>query len=479
MDHTQIISLAKEKNLPVGSLTIGDCIELAEAVSCPVSEVVLAEACAVTGLDRATVLDEALKAYSHNLHAVEVGATTGQSFIMGTVGRELADPKAQKLFDDALVNDILANTMAAQVGNHEVGLQPCAGTGDSCPYTGFLKALMDRGVDRDQLGRLAALINKIGSMFRVGKTTTGCNMEGFGAGSAALAAAFVELEGGAPAKVGQAMVLAISPTIGNPCTPRVMVPGLCAAHIGGAVVMARLTSRLVLTTTIRVTVPVDVMMAMAAAVHPLSAKAIVPEVIRYMEPFFKTHAGVERFIPEDVKAEEAARIADILQRAKAETRELARKSKPVTRPFGMAVVGGSSQAVGSPTNAGRLAHALSKAQGHGKPTKIIVELYPELFARRGINVPGVLMAAAYGADTGNGALYRDVMDRVVADNITVEIRMVPDRLQLQRVVIETAEGSVWVDTLNRGGARLVLLDSSAGKDAALALAEQMGIETVE
>lgn len=480
MDYAHLYALAEERGLPMGSLTIGDCIDLAEAAACPVSEVVLAEAVKQTNLDRETVLDRALAAFSHNLHAAEVGADNGHSFIMGTVGKELAAPDGPKLIDDDFVNSVLTHTLAAQVGNHEVGLQPCAGTGDSCPYTGFIKALMERGADRERLGRMAAVLIKVGSLFRVGKTSTGCNMEGFGAGGAALAAAFVELEGGTPSQMGQAMVLALSPTIGVPCTPRVMVPGLCATHIGGAVLVARLASSLVLrTSSLRVTVPVDVMMALASAVHPLSAKHLVSEVIKYMEPFFKTHAGVERYIEPTVKAEEAARIEHILKQAKEETRTLARKARPIIDPFGVAVVGGSSQAVGSPTNAGRIAHALSKGQGHGKPNRVIIELYPELFARRGINVPGILMAAAYGSGTDDGATYREVMDRIAADNIAVDIRMVPDRPQLQKVTICTAEGDTMVETLNRGGARLVLVDSSAGLEAARAAAGALGIELVD
>lgn len=479
-ETSQLKAAAAAHELPLGALTIGDAIVLAEALAWPLSKVIVGEAVCRTGLDREAVLSRTLDAYAHNLRAAAVGAADGSSFIMGRVGRELSAEDAPKLVDDAFVNRILVHTLAAQVGNHEVGLTPCAGTGDACPYTGFLKALMERGADRETLGAMAALMAKVGSLFRVGKTTTGCNMEGFGAGGAALAAAFTELEGGTPSQVGQAMVLALSPTIGVPCTPRVMVPGLCATHIGGAVMVARLASSLVLhTKTLPVTVPVDVMMAMAAAVHPLSAKELVPEVIRYMEPFFRTHPGVERYIPDTVKAEEKARIDGILCQAREETRALAAKARPITDPFGLAVVGGSSQAVGSPTNAGRIAYALAQKQGHGPARRIVIELYPELFARRGINVPGILMAAAYGASTDDGASYRTVMDRIAADGIAVEIRLVPDRPQLQKITRIADGGEVMVETLNRGGARLVLLDSNVGLPAARESAAALGIELVD
>jgi len=480
MDFSSIYALADEKKLTFGALTIDDCIELANAAKCKVSDVVLAEAMKVSKVSYEEVETKVLAAYEHNLKAAAVGADTGKSFIMGTVGKELSGTDAPKLIDDSFVNSILVHTLSTQVGNHEIGVQPCAGTGDSCPYTGFMKAVIESGADRATLVHVAALLSKVGSLYRVAKSSTGCNLEGFGAGAPALAAAFVELEGGTPAQLGHAMTLAISPTIAVPCTPRVMVPGLCATHIGGAVLVACLASHLAMRThSLNVTVPVDVMMAMAAAVHPLSAKHVVPVVNRYMQPFFKTHPGVEVFIDDAVKAEEKERISAILKQAKEETRALAAKSRSILNPFGLAVVGGSSQAVGSPTNTGRIAFALAQRQGLKKPAKVLIELYPELFLRRGINIPGILMAALYGSDTSDGATYRTVMDRVTKERVAVEIRMVSDRPQLQKVTVSYENGEVMVAALNRGGARLVLLESSAGLEAAREVAQALGIEVVE
>ena len=51
----------------------------------------------------------------------------------------------------------------------------------------------------------------------------------------AIAAATVHLKNGTPEQMEKAMVLAMSPTIGVPCTPRVLVPALCTAHVGGAI----------------------------------------------------------------------------------------------------------------------------------------------------------------------------------------------------------------------------------------------------
>ena len=102
---------------------------------------------------------------------------------------------------------------------------------------------MDVGTDETTLAEVACLMLKVGSLFRVAKVTTGCNLEGYGAGSAAIAAATVHLKNGTPEQMEKAMVLAMSPTIGVPCTPRVLVPALCTAHVGGAILGAALYNR--------------------------------------------------------------------------------------------------------------------------------------------------------------------------------------------------------------------------------------------
>jgi L-serine dehydratase len=216
------------------------------------------------------------------------------------------------------------------------------------------------------------------------------------------------------------------------------------------------------------------MIAMAAAVHPVSAQSIVPVVIRYMEPYFRTNDAVEAYIDEDIKAADAARKSGIHRQALEETRELARRANPIVRPFGTAVVGGSSQAVGSPTNTGRLAHFLAK----GKITKVTIDLYPELFARRGINIPGILMGAVYGASTADGLMYKEVMDRVKEDGIEIAINQV-DEYQLQRVTIEASDGGSMVDARNRGGGRLALVHVKPDLDRCMQLAKSLQIEIVQ
>ena len=157
---------------------------------------------------------------------------------------------------------------------------------------------------------------KVGSLFRVAKVTTGCNLEGYGAGSAAIAAATVHLKNGTPEQMEKAMVLAMSPTIGVPCTPRVLVPALCTAHVGGAILGGMYAGRLCTTVEMTVNVPFDVMFAMASLVHKESAHHIVPTVVEYMEPFFQRTAEVESLVSEEVHKADKKRIEETLEKAK-------------------------------------------------------------------------------------------------------------------------------------------------------------------
>jgi L-serine dehydratase len=141
--------------------------------------------------------------------------------------------------------------------------------------------------------------------------------------------------------------------------------------------------------------------------------------------------------------------------------------------YGDAVVGGSSQAVGSPTNAARIAHGLTK----GKIRKVTVELYPELFARRAINIPGVLMGAVFGASTSDYEMYNKSVTMVKELGIEVEIKEGHEE-SIQKITIETDEMISMVDTLNRGGGRLVLRDASPSLEEAKKIAQELGIVLV-
>ena len=464
----------RQKISEMQPLTIGEVVALATEYQARVVDVVLLETEIQTGLAREEILTKVMGEYDHNIRALEIGLEDGESILLGTAASQLNKIEGPKCFGDKMLDDALLFTLAAQVGNHCIGLRPCAGTGDSCPYAGFIKAMQVNGYEAKTVAEIAALILKIGSIFRVGKVTTGCNMEGFGAGAASIAAATAVLEGGTPEQMEKAMVLAMSPTIGVPCTPRVLVPALCTTHVGGAILIGMYAGKMCTKVEMTVNVPFDVMIAMASQVHVESGKYLVPTVVEYMEPFFKRKASVESLVAEEVKKAEAEQMTETLAKANRLAKEMASDTKSILNTYGDAVVGGSSQAVGSPTNAARIANKLIK----GTIKKVTIELYPELFKRRSINIPGILMGAVFGASTSDYEMYNQAIDKVKKLGIAVEIIEGTEHA-IQKITIETDEMTGSVDTLNRGGGRLVLREAVPSTDEAIKIADKLGIQLVE
>jgi L-serine dehydratase len=471
-----LIASLRKGRAPLGRLTLAETLNLAERHEVAASDVAVAEAMHTQGLNDRQVVRGIMDAFRFNLLALEVGLSQGESFLLGRVGRELAEQmrKGNVLNKNRLIDRAIIYTLAAEVGNHTMGLQPCAGTGDSCVYTGLMKALLETKRSRDAIGRIAALMLKIGTLFKEGKQTTGCNMEGYGAGSAVTAAALTEFRGGGPRDVARALVLAMSPTIGVPCTPRVIVSGLCATHIGGAIVMGDLASSLALKTSLPVTVDADVMLAMAARVHSQAAPVITGVNLDYMRPYFKKNAEVDRYIAEETRIDEAQKAERVVEGARAEIRQFAATANPITRPFGEAVVGGSSIAVGSPTNMGRIAHELFR----GEIKKITIELTTDLFARRVINVPGILMGGVFGASTNDIKMYNQVLKLVREKGIKIVISQV-DEPEVQRIRIEATGRDGAVDALNRGGGRIRLVNAKPSLEDAVRAAEKLGIKLAQ
>lgn len=464
-----------ERELQVKILTFGELIEIAEEEGLSLSSVVVAEAMVKEGKSYEEILSDVMGEFVHNMKALEIGLTRGRSFILGTVGSDLAKYGDDKvLINDSLINKALIYTLATEVGNHEIGLQPCAGTGDSCPYTGLIRALKEEGFSQEKIALAAALILKVGSIFREGKQTTGCNMEGFGAGAAATAAALTDLRGGTPKQVAKAIVLAISPTIAVPCTPRVMAAGLCASHISGAILIGNQAANLILKTSLPVDIDVDVMIAMAARIHVEAAPVITAINLEYLEPYFQKKNQVEPFVDEDIRNSEKEKANTIKKRAREEIRNLISSSRPLTQVFGDVVVGGSSIAVGSPTNMARICHAMLS----GEIKKIEIDLTVDLFSRRAINIPAILMGAIYGARTDDAELYHKIFELPEIKNIEVKINKV-DIPQVQRIRIEATETSAMVDAKNRGGGRVAIVDAKPSLKEALIAAERLGIEVVD
>ncbi len=475
MIHLSKVTERLEKELSAKILTFGELIEIAEEEGLSLSSVVVAEAMVKEGKSYEKILSDVMGEFDHNMKALEIGLTKGRSFILGTVGSDLAKYGDDKvLINDSLINKALIYTLATEVGNHEIGLQPCAGTGDSCPYTGLIRALKEEGFSQEKIALAAALILKVGSIFRAGKQTTGCNMEGFGAGAAATAAALTDLRGGTPKQVAKAIVLAISPTIAVPCTPRVMAAGLCATHISGAILIGNQAANLILKTSLPVDIDVDVMIAMAARIHVEAAPVITAINLEYLEPYFQKKNQVEPFVDEDIRNSEKEKANRIKKRAREEIRNLISSSRPLTQVFGDVVVGGSSIAVGSPTNMARICHAMLS----GEIKKIEIDLTVDLFSRRAINIPAILMGAIYGARTDDSELYHKIFELPEIKNIEVKINKI-DIPQVQRIRIETTETSAMVDAKNRGGGRVAIVDAKPSLKEALIAAERLGIEVVD
>src|SRR6056297_2814982 len=156
-------NIIKEKQ----PLTFGEIINIAEETNTRVVDVIIEDAKLLSNSSREDILGDVMKELEHNLEAIERGLTDGESPIMGTVGSDLTKNGMVELFKDDFINKALIYTLAAQVGNHVIGLNPCAGTGDSCPYTGFVKAMQDSHYDEVTIAETAALMLKVGSYFRV------------------------------------------------------------------------------------------------------------------------------------------------------------------------------------------------------------------------------------------------------------------------------------------------------------------------
>ncbi len=469
-DHIDAIAARTERQ----TATLGELVALAEELKLPLSQVVVGEAMVREQKTYEAVIDACFAAFEHNLRALDKGLVDGNSFVLGTVATDLARQERGTLIDDELIDRALVYTLAAEVGNHEVGLRPCAGTGDSCPYTGLLKALLETGVEPERVRLTSALILKVGSVFRAGKVTTGCNMEGYGAGSAATAAALTDLRGGSASQVAKAMILAISPTLGVPCTPRVVTRGLCATHIGGAILVGNLASKLVLKSTLPVDIDVDVMIAMAARIHREAAPAITAVNVKYLKPYFKKRAQVEALLDPGLAGKDASVADEVLVEAREELRQMMAASRPLTQTLGDVVVGGSSIAVGSPTNMARIAHALKR----GRIARIEIELTKDLYSRRAINVPAILMGAVFGSHTSDGDMYAKVMETPEVRAIDISLKEIAEP-EVQRIRILTDEGSVWLDSRNRGGARVCVVDAEPSRGEAIAAARSLGIQIVD
>ena len=102
----------------------------------------------------------------------------------------------------------------------------------------------------------------------------------------------------------------------------------------------------------------------------------------------------------------------------------------------------------------------------------------DLFSRRAINIPAILMGAIYGAKTDDAQLYHKIFELPEIKNIEVKINKV-DVPQVQRIRIKTSQMSAMVDAKNRGGGRVAIVDAEPSLKQAVSAAERLGIELVD
>ena len=137
---------------PAKPYTLTELIEMAERQGAPLSALVVAQAMAQEKMGYEELLAEVTGAFRHS-KACELGLTEGKSFLLGSVASDLnrENKNGPAQIEDDFINRALTYTLATEVGNHEIGLRPCAGTGDSCPYTGLLRALKEKPYPAGQI----------------------------------------------------------------------------------------------------------------------------------------------------------------------------------------------------------------------------------------------------------------------------------------------------------------------------------------
>ena len=122
----------------------------------------------------------------------------------------------------------------------------------------------------------------------------------------------------------------------------------------------------------------------------------------------------------------------------------------------------------------RIAHALKQ----GPISKIEIELTKDLDSRRAINVPAIPMGTMFGSHTSDGEMYAKVMDMPKVRAIGISLKELGNA-RVQRIRITAEQGSVWLDSRNRGGARLAMVAAEPSREAAIDAARKLGIQVVD
>jgi len=265
----------------MGYHSLDELVHLAEEKGQRISEIVLAEEMAVSGLTREAVLEKMRQNLVVMREALQRGLTEGPrsaSGLVGGGGRRLQE----KASDGRTLTNDLARVIAGALAVAEVNAAmgrivagPTAGSAGVLP--GVLLPMADKlGVGEEEV--LLALFTAAG----VGKVITekatvsgaegGCQAE-CGAASAMAAAALVELAGGSPRQAAHAAGIALKNLLGLVCDP---VAGLvevpCVKRNAGAAANALAAAEMALAGIESVIPPDEIIEAMGAVGRLLPAQ---------------------------------------------------------------------------------------------------------------------------------------------------------------------------------------------------------------
>ena len=87
--YVDLIGRLKRKEAPLGRLTLGEVIDLAEEFRVKASDVVIAEAMEAKRLTSGEVIQAVFEAFKFNLLSLEMGISKWESFLLGGIGRKL------------------------------------------------------------------------------------------------------------------------------------------------------------------------------------------------------------------------------------------------------------------------------------------------------------------------------------------------------------------------------------------------------
>src|SRR4030043_2107903 len=113
-----LITEIKKKGVPLGKLTLGEVIALADELKVRASDIVIAEAMETQKLSYAEVIQAVLDSFKFNLLSLEIGLSKGGSFLLGRIGNELSKRMARGsvLIGDRFIDKVGIYTLPPEAG---------------------------------------------------------------------------------------------------------------------------------------------------------------------------------------------------------------------------------------------------------------------------------------------------------------------------------------------------------------------------